>query len=91
MEKPIENPLETLLGKRVKIISPDQRVFVGTLKGIDQTLNCTLDQAEEHRYEEEDEDEYQSDYIGVYLIRGDNVAVIGKYKDQNEEEKEEKE
>ena len=37
-----QSPLDHMISKRVEIICQDGRIFVGILKGVDQTLNLIL-------------------------------------------------
>ncbi len=45
-----KSPIDELVGKKIQIITSDGRVFVGILKGIDQTLNAILTDCEERVY-----------------------------------------
>ena len=67
----------------VEIITNDGRVVVGILKGLDQVVNVVLANTEERVFTSEGIDKQQ---LGLYLIRGDNVAIVGKiirYVDDN--------
>ena len=59
----------------VEIITNDGRVVVGILKGLDQVVNVVLANTEERVFTSEGIDKQQ---LGLYLIRGDNVAIVGK-------------
>ena len=85
--------LESLLEKRVKIITNDGRVFIGKhistliknsidsfikigyLRGLDQMLNVVLSDCEERIFSVADP--VQTVKIGLYLIRGENIMIIG--------------
>ncbi|CAG0881573.1 unnamed protein product [Darwinula stevensoni] len=60
----------------VSIITADGRNIVGTLKGFDQTINLILDDSHERVYSSSQGVEQV--VLGLYIIRGDNVAVIGE-------------
>ena len=59
---------------KVEIITNDGRVVVGILKGLDQVVNVVLANTEERVFTSEGIDKQQ---LGLYLIRGDNVAIVG--------------
>ena len=50
------------------------KVVVGILKGLDQVVNVVLSNTEERVFTPDGVDRQP---LGLYLIRGDNVAVIG--------------
>lgn len=54
----------------------NKRVVVGILKGLDQVVNVVLANTEERVFTPEGVDRQA---LGLYLIRGDNVAVVGNY------------
>ena len=60
----------------VSIITSDGRNFIGTLKGFDQTINIILDDSHERVYSTSQG--MQQVVLGLYIIRGDNIAVIGE-------------
>merc|ERR1712130_321839 len=66
--------LDSLVGNKVEIITNDGRVVVGILKGLDQVVNVVLANTEERVFTAEGVDRQP---LGLYLIRGDNVAIIG--------------
>ena len=61
--------------ERTEIITNDGRVEVGILLGLDQVVNVVLANTEERVFTSEGIDKQQ---LGLYLIRGDNVAIVGK-------------
>ncbi|CAG5112857.1 Oidioi.mRNA.OKI2018_I69.chr2.g7027.t1.cds [Oikopleura dioica] len=73
--------LDALVGNKVEIVTNDGRVVVGILKGLDQVVNVVLANTEERVFTPEGVDRQA---LGLYLIRGDNVAVIGAV-DENTE------
>uniref|UniRef100_T1IUW5 U6 snRNA-associated Sm-like protein LSm8 n=1 Tax=Strigamia maritima TaxID=126957 RepID=T1IUW5_STRMM len=52
----------------------------GTLKGFDQTINIILDESHERVYSTVQGVEQV--VLGLYIIRGDNIAVIGEIDDE---------
>jgi U6 snRNA-associated Sm-like protein LSm8 len=54
----------------VSVITNDGRQFVGTLRGFDQAVNLILDECHERVYKP---DGIESEALGLYVIRGDNV------------------
>lgn len=73
--------LDAFVGNKVEIITNDGRVVVGILKGLDQVVNVVLANTEERVFTPEGVDRQP---LGLYLIRGDNVAIIGAV-DENTE------
>lgn len=68
--------LESLVNHIVSVITSDGRIIVGTLKGFDQTINLILDDSFERVYSSGQGVEQV--VLGLYIVRGDNVAVIGE-------------
>ncbi|KAK6292410.1 hypothetical protein J4Q44_G00369940 [Coregonus suidteri] len=60
----------------VAIVTSDGRMIVGTLKGFDQTINLILDESHERVFSSSQGVEQV--VLGLYIVRGDNVAVIGE-------------
>ncbi|XP_064633165.1 U6 snRNA-associated Sm-like protein LSm8 [Lineus longissimus] len=71
--------LETYVNRNVAIITADGRTIVGVLKGFDQTINLILDESHERVYSSTQGVEQV--LLGLYIIRGDNVAVVGEIDD----------
>mmetsp|Transcript_17567 Transcript_17567/g.30976 ORF Transcript_17567/g.30976 Transcript_17567/m.30976 type:complete len:97 (-) Transcript_17567:1040-1330(-) len=67
---------ESLIGKKVSVITNDGKYYVGTLKGVDQKTNVVLTDCVERIFSQECACE--SEPRGVMLIRGDNLAVLGE-------------
>lgn len=66
------------LSETVTIITSDGRTLTGQLLGHDQTTNLILSSTVERIFASPDsEDPSQEVEHGLYLIRGDNVAVCG--------------
>jgi len=59
----------------ISIITNDGRNIIGTLRGFDQQTNLILENCHERVYSKENGCEMAS--LGVYVVRGDNVAVVG--------------
>ena len=54
----------------------DGRTLVATLHGFDQYQNCILTNAQERIYSKEEEPTVVD--LGLYLLRGDNIALVGE-------------
>ncbi|RWS30201.1 N-alpha-acetyltransferase 38: NatC auxiliary subunit-like protein [Leptotrombidium deliense] len=67
--------LEPYVNHTVSVITADGRNIVGTFKGFDQTINVILDDSHERVYSLNSGVEQVM--LGLYIIRGDNIAVIG--------------
>ncbi|RWS15411.1 N-alpha-acetyltransferase 38: NatC auxiliary subunit-like protein [Dinothrombium tinctorium] len=69
--------LEPYVNHTVSVITADGRNIVvsGTLKGFDQTINLILDDSHERVYSMSSGVEQVM--LGLYIIRGDNIAVVG--------------
>jgi U6 snRNA-associated Sm-like protein LSm8 len=67
--------MEAFLEKLVSVITNDGRNIIGKLIGHDNMANMILSQAIERIYSP-DSELIQSE-LGLYIIRGDNVAVVG--------------
>jgi len=74
--------LEMFVNKIVEIVTADGRIIVGTLKGFDQTINLILDESHERVYSSGQGVEQV--ILGLYIVRGDNVAVIGEVDDDTD-------
>jgi U6 snRNA-associated Sm-like protein LSm8 len=75
--------IESLLLKTVNVITNDGRNFIGDLQSFDQKMNIILSECKERIYSTTAP--VESVEMKAYLIRGDNVAVIGEV-DQDLEE-----
>ncbi|KFM29338.1 N-alpha-acetyltransferase 38, NatC auxiliary subunit [Auxenochlorella protothecoides] len=60
----------------ISVITNDGRSIVGVLRGFDQTCNLILDECHERVYSSKAGVEQL--VLGLYVIRGDNIAVIGE-------------
>jgi len=72
--------LDSYIGHTVAVITQDGRMIVGTLKGFDQTVNLILDESHERVFSSEAG--VQQVVLGLYIIRGDNIAVVGEIDDE---------
>ncbi|CAG0899448.1 unnamed protein product [Cyprideis torosa] len=68
--------LDSYVNRLVSVITQDGRNIVGMLKGCDQTINIILDDSHERVYSNTQGVEQVK--LGLYIIRGDNVAIIGE-------------
>eukprot|EP01001_Neometanema_parovale_P000066 NODE_10067_length_611_cov_83.981557_g9793_i0.p1 GENE.NODE_10067_length_611_cov_83.981557_g9793_i0~~NODE_10067_length_611_cov_83.981557_g9793_i0.p1 ORF type:complete len:100 (-),score=6.47 NODE_10067_length_611_cov_83.981557_g9793_i0:245-544(-) len=68
--------LEPYVDKLVSCLTNDGRHIVGTLKGFDQCVNIILVDSTERVYSTSAGVEEVT--LGLYLIRGDNLSVIGQ-------------
>ncbi|GMI51282.1 hypothetical protein ScalyP_jg11631 [Parmales sp. scaly parma] len=68
--------LTDYLKKQVKILTLDGRIMHGTLSGFDHLQNLILTDSNERIYSADRGVEVVE--LGVYLIRGDNVCVVGE-------------
>ena len=76
--------LKDYLNKTVTVITQDGGNVVGILRGFDKNVNLVLEKAKERIYSL-DKGVVQTD-LGVYVIRGDNIAVAGEM-DEDEDAK----
>jgi U6 snRNA-associated Sm-like protein LSm8 len=65
------------LAESVMVVTSDARIIVGTLVGHDQVQNLIMNDAQERVYSADEEVELVE--LGLYVIRGDNVCIIGEY------------
>ncbi|KAM7378558.1 hypothetical protein PAMA_013452 [Pampus argenteus] len=74
--------LESYINRTVAIVTSDGRMIVGTLKGFDQTINLILDESHERVFSSSQGVEQV--VLGLYIVRGDNVAVIGEIDEETD-------
>ncbi|XP_033647451.1 U6 snRNA-associated Sm-like protein LSm8 [Asterias rubens] len=74
--------LESYINHTVSVITNDGRQIVGTLKGFDQTINLILDESHERVYS--NTAGVEQVVLGLYIIRGDNIAIIGEIDDDTD-------
>ena len=76
--------VDRLVDKPVMLLTNDGRTFRGTLKSFDQRVNLILSDCVEHVYPVADpaqgsgNQEMQEEELGVYFVRGDNIAMVGQ-------------
>lgn len=68
--------LEPLVEQQISVVTNDGRLFVGVLRGFDQTSNVILSDCQERVFDTEKGVEQV--VLGLYVIRGDNIAVLGE-------------
>lgn len=68
--------LEPMVDKVVEVVTNDGRVIVGLLKGFDQATNVILEECHERVFSSDKGVEQV--VLGLYLVRGDNIAVVGE-------------
>jgi U6 snRNA-associated Sm-like protein LSm8 len=68
--------LESFMDKVISVITGDGRNIVGMMKGFDQTINVVLEDSHERVYSESAG--VAQIPLGLYILRGDNIAVIGE-------------
>jgi len=71
--------LKELVDKNVSVVTNDGKNYIGVLKGLDQTTNIILSECYERVFSEIEDCEIFP--LGLFIIRGDNVAVIGEVDD----------
>lgn len=72
--------LADLVDTTISVITNDGRNIVGTLRGYDQATNLILDDSVERVYSTKAGVEELE--LGLYVIRGDNIAVVGEVDDE---------
>uniref|UniRef100_A0A8C6E6I9 U6 snRNA-associated Sm-like protein LSm8 n=1 Tax=Moschus moschiferus TaxID=68415 RepID=A0A8C6E6I9_MOSMO len=77
----VTSALENYINRTVAVITSDGRV-IGTLKGFDQTINLILDESHEQVFSSSQGVEQV--VLGLYIVRGDNVAVIGEIDEETD-------
>ncbi|KAH7698979.1 U6 snRNA-associated Sm-like protein LSm8 [Aphelenchoides avenae] len=68
--------LDSFMNKVISVITGDGRNIVGMMKGFDQTINLVLEDSHERVYSETTG--VSQIPLGLYIVRGDNIAVIGE-------------
>jgi len=70
--------LQAYINKKVLVLTSDSRTLVGTLMSCDQMTNLVLTQTQERIIRPHDDPEPSSEVAhGLYLVRGDNVVIVG--------------
>ncbi|KAI9205396.1 uncharacterized protein BJ171DRAFT_598506 [Polychytrium aggregatum] len=68
--------------QRVEIITHDGRVYLGTLKGLDQSTNVILTNTILRSFTREGTEDSP---IGLFLVRGDNIALVGQIDEEDDQ------
>lgn len=68
--------LSDFIEKQVSIITNDGRLVIGRLRGFDQVCNVILEKCVERVFAKDCGVQVVS--LGLYVIRGDNIAVVGE-------------
>ena len=78
--------LAELTTRPITVLTCDGRLIFGTLKGYDQLQNLILQHSYEKVYSLDSPMEKVE--LGLFVVRGDNVAVISDGEDDEKEEEE---
>lgn len=76
--------LERMLQHQVQVITGDGRVFIGTLEGIDQTMNTVLSSTMERVFTKDAPSSTLD--LGLFMIRGEMIVAIGELEHNAAEE-----
>mmetsp|Transcript_6484 Transcript_6484/g.17360 ORF Transcript_6484/g.17360 Transcript_6484/m.17360 type:complete len:101 (+) Transcript_6484:1057-1359(+) len=76
MSNPASETLANLVDTTIAVITNDGRNLVGALRGYDQATNLILADCQERVFSTKAGVEVLA--LGLYMIRGDNVAVVGE-------------
>lgn len=68
--------LTNFVGTTISVITNDGRTIVGILRGYDQATNLILEDCHERVFSTKAGVEQL--VLGLYMIRGDNIAVVGE-------------
>ncbi|XP_054976281.1 U6 snRNA-associated Sm-like protein LSm8 [Sorex araneus] len=71
---------ESYINQTVAVITSGEKMIAGTLKGFDQTINLILHESRERVFSSSQGVEQV--VLGLYTVRGDNVAVIGEINEE---------
>ncbi|KAI1855467.1 hypothetical protein JX265_007697 [Neoarthrinium moseri] len=70
--------LASYINKKVCVMTLDSRILVGKLESFDQLTNLVLSSAIERVIQTPESDEPSQEVpLGLYIVRGDNVSVVG--------------
>lgn len=72
-----------IIAEQVLIITSDGRTLTGLLRGIDQATNIILSDAEERIFSRGEKVVIEA--LGLYLLRGENIAVVGEVEKEIED------
>lgn len=68
----------------MSVVCNDGRIIVGVLRGFDQLTNLILEDSYERLYSRNKGVENWP--LGLYVVRGDNVSIVGEIDDEADEE-----
>lgn len=68
--------LKDYLGKKIRVVTTDARLFEGKLESFDHSTNIVISGTIERVIYPDDENEALQ--LGVYLLRGGNVVCVGE-------------
>ncbi|KAI9845771.1 MAG: hypothetical protein M1838_001558 [Thelocarpon superellum] len=78
--------LQPYVSKRIMVVTSDGRTLVGLLLSCDQLTNLVLSNTVERIIRPYDDPEESREVEhGLYLIRGDNVAIVGLVDEKTDE------
>eukprot|EP00871_Galdieria_phlegrea_P005330 jgi/Galph1/5799/GphlegSOOS_G4499.1 len=76
--------LVSYVDKNVSVVTNDGRVLVGLLRGFDQSCNVILENTVERIFSSETGTQEVS--VGLYVIRGDDISIVGELDIEKEAE-----
>ena len=65
-----------MLLETVSVITNDGRNIVGRLRGYDRAINIILEDSHERAFSSEEG--VEQIVLGLYVVRGDNMAIVGE-------------
>ena len=69
-------PIDLMLIEMVSVITNDGRNIVGRLRGYDRAINIILEDSHERAFSSDEG--VEQIVLGLYVVRGDNMAIIGE-------------
>uniref|UniRef100_A0AAV1V8F6 U6 snRNA-associated Sm-like protein LSm8 n=1 Tax=Peronospora matthiolae TaxID=2874970 RepID=A0AAV1V8F6_9STRA len=76
--------LQEMMDQTISVITNDGRNIIGVLKGFDQCVNVILSDSFERVFSLKEPVEAVE--LGLYIVRGDNISVIGGVPDSIREQ-----
>lgn len=68
------------------MLTNDGKTIVGELKGVDGVTNLILADSVEKVYSNEADKAVQTIPLGLYIVRGDNIAIVGEIEQTEEKQ-----
>jgi U6 snRNA-associated Sm-like protein LSm8 len=68
--------VNSLIEQIVTVITTEGKVFTGSLKSFDQSMNMILENCYEKQYSADEGIAFVK--MGLYMIRGDTVAIVSQ-------------